>query len=243
MFFIEVSEDKLEIVDKIREFRDSEERIKVLEAENELLKFINVEYKNKLIDLFSDNIERTELLDEISNLKMELNRVKLDLENVDDYFEFLITSPNKVSSVLGEIRRCLNGAKEEVLVCSPWITYLANEFKNFNKNVKIKVITNWRREDIKSGITDLDKLRVLDDLGADIRFNNDLHAKMLIIDSKEAIISSANFTRRGFQVNYEAGVIIRKKTDVSQAVDFFNGVWEESKSLTMEMITKKADSE
>ena len=176
-------------------------------------------------------------------MKDEINVLKSDLENFDDYFEFLITSPNNVFSVLGEIRRCLNGAKDEVLVCSPWITYLASEFKNFNKNVKIKVITNWRREDIESGITDLDKLRVLYDLGAVIRFNNDLHAKMLIVDSREAIISSANFTKRGLQVNYEAGVIIRKKEDVSHATDFFNGVWEESKSLTMEMIKNKADLE
>ncbi len=240
---MKVSEDNLDLVDKIREIRGGEERIKVLEAENELLKASNVEYKSKLVDLFSDIIDWGELLDEISNLKMELNQVKLDLESVDDYFEFLITSPSKVSSVLGEIRKCLNGAKEEVLVCSPWITYLASEFKNFNKNVKIKVITNWRREDIKSGITDLDKLRVLDDLGAVIRFNNDLHAKMLIIDSREAIISSANFTRRGLLVNYEAGVIVRKRADVLQAVNFFNGVWDESKSLTMEMIKNKADSE
>ena len=112
VYNLKVSEDKLELVDKIRDFRVNEERIKVLEAENELLKFINVEYKNKLVDLFSDIIDRGELLDEISNLKDEINVLKSDLENSDDYFEFLITSPNNVFSVLGEIRRCLNGGKK-----------------------------------------------------------------------------------------------------------------------------------
>ena len=103
--------------------------------------------------------------------------------------------------------------------------------------MNIKVITNCRDEDIKSGITDKDKLRVLhDNIGADLRFNNKLHAKLMIIDSKVAIISSANLTRSGLHVNYEAGVIIKKKRDVLKAAEFFNDVWMRSKPLTIDMV-------
>ena len=233
---MEVSEDRLELVLKIREFRGCKESVEVLKAENELLKANNQEYKDKLKEVVTGLIDRSQLLDEINDLKEKNRKLKLDLEHSKNYFDFLITSPNNVSSVFGEIKKCLDEAKREVLVCSPWITYLATEFKNFNKDVKIKVITNWREEDIESGITNLDKLRVLDDLGAIIRFNNDLHAKMLIVDSRVAIISSANFTRRGLKVNYEAGMVIRKREDVLKASQFFNGVWSESEPLTIDMI-------
>lgn len=239
---MEVSKDNLELIRKIKEFRGCKERIEILKAENKFLKETNEDYKDKLVDLASGLIDNLELLEEISDLKMEIHKLKLDLEHGSNYFDFLVTSPDNVSSVYGEIRSCLDKAKKEVLVCSPWITYLTTEFKNFFKlDIDIKVIVNWREEDLASGITDWDKLRVLDKLGADIRYNNDLHAKMLIVDSKEAIISSANLTQRGLQVNYEAGVIIRKIEDVLQASEFFKGVWEESKPLTREMIHGMTD--
>ena len=234
---MEVSEDKLELVNKIKKYRGCKESIKNLKMENDLLKADNGDYKDSLADLQSIFIDRSELLDEINDLKEENNKLKSDLDYSNNYFDFIITSPNEVNSVYGEIRSCLADAEREVLVCSPWITYLTTEFNNFNKKVNIKVITNWRDEDIKSGITDKDKLRVLhDNIGADLRFNNKLHAKLMIIDSKVAIISSANLTRSGLHVNYEAGVIIKKKRDVLKAAEFFNDVWMRSKPLTIDMV-------
>jgi len=47
-----------------------------------------------------------------------------------------------------------------------------DEFGDFNKKINLKVIANFREEDVKSGITDLDKFRVLKNLGAEIRYNN-----------------------------------------------------------------------
>jgi sugar-specific transcriptional regulator TrmB len=242
VFLLEVSEDKLELVRKIREYRGCKEAIKTLKMENELLNVDREDFNKNFVNLQAELIDRSELLDEINNLKRENNELKLNLKNCNDYFDFIVTSHDEVNSVYGEIRSCLSEAKREVLVCSPWITYLTTEFSNFNKKVNIKVITNWRDEDIKSGITDLDKLRVLhDNIGAVLRFNNDLHAKLLIVDSKVAIISSANLTRNGLQVNYEAGVVIRKKHDVSKATKFFNDVWERSKPLPIDMVKGVSD--
>lgn len=113
---------------------------------------------------------------------------------------------------------------------------MVDEFGDFNKKIRLKVIANFREEDVKSGITDLDKFRVLTRLGAEIRYNNNVHAKMVFIDSKIAIISSANLTRKGLSVNYEAGVVIKNQDKVKKALKFFKGVWDESEPLTEKMI-------
>jgi phosphatidylserine/phosphatidylglycerophosphate/cardiolipin synthase-like enzyme len=236
---LDVSEDKLELVRKIKEYRGCKELVENLQMENELLKEDNEDYKDHLADLQSIIIDRSDLLDDINDLINENNKLKSDLEDCNNYYDFIITSPNEVKSVYGEIRSCLAAAEREVLVCSPWITYLTTEFNKFNKKVDIKIITKWQDEDIKSGITDKDKLRVLhDNIGADLRFNNNLHAKLIIVDSSVAIISSANLTRNGLHVNYEAGVVIRKNQDVLKAAEFFNDLWIRSKPLTMDMVNK-----
>ena len=85
-------------------------------------------------------------------------------QNAEKY-KFVVTSTDSSNTVYGEIRNNLSEAKNEVLVCSPWITYLVNEFKEFPKGVNLKIITNFRKEDVKRGITDVDKLRALTGYG------------------------------------------------------------------------------
>jgi hypothetical protein len=233
---LEISEEKMELIEKIREYRESTEEKEILEHENEVLKQQNKELEQKLVELQSEIIDRTRLMDHIKEQKTEIAGLyqKIKAKSID--YDFLVTTPHSTSTVYGEIKENLENAKREVLVCSPWINYLLDEFKNFKGGKNLRIIVKFKEEDIETGITDLDKLRVLKDLGAEIRYNDDLHAKMIIIDSNTAIISSANLTKRGLSVNYEAGIIMRNRTDVREAVEFFEGVWKESKPLTEAMI-------
>lgn len=231
-----VSEENMELIEKIRKYRTSVEKEQILDHENKLLKEQNEEYENALIELSTELLDRKELLNKIEDLEKENHTLQLEKEKAKSGYDFIVTTPHDSSSVYGEIREQLSKAKKEVFVCSPWITYLVDEFGDFKKRINLKVIANFRQEDVKSGITDLDKFRVLKKLGADIRYNNNLHAKMIFIDSKVAIISSANLTQKGLSVNYEAGVIIKDQNKVKSALKFFNGVWDESIPLTEKMI-------
>lgn len=231
---MEVSDEILEIVEKIRDYRIDKEIMETLKSENELLAKQNIEFKKALTNLHSELIDQNELLEKIKNLTVENRELKLDKESYDNKFDFVVTTPNLTNTVYGEIRTSLAEAKKEVLVCSPWITYLFDEFKGFNKDVKMKIITTFREEDIHKGITDKDKLNALINRGAEVRYNNNLHAKMIFVDSKTAIISSANLTKNGLSVNYEAGMVIRDKDYVKKALEFFNGVWKESKPLSFD---------
>ena len=235
---IEFSKEDLELIENIRTYRSDKTTIKTLKVENEVLKEKNLEIQDDFVNLNKELIDREELLKQIRELKSDKKNLKQELVQYTENYKFVVTSSGSVNTVYGEIRNSLSEAKEEVLVCSPWITYLVNEFKGFPKGISLKIITNFRKEDVERGITDVDKLRALQDLGAEIRYNNNLHAKMVFIDSKKAIISSANLTKRGLTVNYEAGAVIKDVEKVKEAVKFFKNVWKESETLTPELIRR-----
>ena len=236
---IKFTKKDLEFIEKIRTYRSNEIQIKTLSLENKILKEKNSEILNDFIDLNKELIDRDKLINQINELKKEKKDLKLELVESREKYKFVVTTSDSVTpSVYGEIRKNLSEAENEVLVCSPWITHLVDEFKGFSQSINIKIITNFRKEDVERGITDADKLRALHDLGAEIRYNNNLHAKMVFIDGKTVIISSANLTKRGLSVNYEAGAVIKDMEKVQEAVKFFDNVWNESEILTPELVRK-----
>ena len=187
-----------------------------------------------------NTLKQNSLLEQIKESENEKRQLKLDLKKSKDTCKFIVTTQNgALETVSGEISSELSQAQKEVLICSPWITYLVDELSNFKKkeSKKIKIITRLIKEDIEKGVTDLEKFRVLrDNFGAEIRYNNDLHAKMIIIDNSIAIISSANLTKKGLSVNYEAGVCLKDKNMIKEITLFFDDVWNESRPLTEQAI-------
>jgi len=237
---MKVSKEILELAEKIKKYRTNIKSVKELKIKKESLEK-QVEELEKSIKLLKLNtIEQNKLLDQIKELEINKKKLNLDLEKSKEAYTFVVTTPNEASNtVYGEISRELSQAKKEILISSPWITHIVEELSSFKKKggPSIKIITRLIKEDIKKGITDLEKFRVLKDtFGADIRYNNDLHAKMVVIDNKVAIISSANLTKKGLSVNYEAGICLKDKDMVNKVAQFFNEVWKESKPLTKQAI-------
>ncbi|WP_281773938.1 phospholipase D family protein [Methanobacterium formicicum] len=237
---MDFSKEDLELIEKIRVYRTDKKLIETLSLENHTLKEKNKEIQEALVPLKKEFLDRDKLISQINDLKLEIKGLKKELTEFKGKYKFVVTTSDSVSTVYSEIRKNLSGAKKEVLVCSPWITYLVNEFEGFPPGITLKIITNFRKEDVERGITDVDKLRALQELGAKIRYNNNLHAKMVFIDGEIAIISSANLTKRGLSVNYEAGAVIKDQAKVTEAVEFFNSVWDESETLTSELIRNYA---
>ncbi len=233
---MEVSKEKIELLEKVRQYRSDTQLMEILKFKNEVLEKQNSELKENLKNLHMDVIDKNNLLEEIKKLKKDKIALKQSIGALNDRFEFVVTTPKSTNSVYGEIKNNLKKAEHEILICSPWITYLVDEFSVLGNGISSKFITNLREEDIERQITDVDKFRVLEEHGAEIKYNNDLHAKIVIIDNRVAIISSANMTKRGLLSNYEAGVLIKDQKQVQKAVEFFNGIWEESEPLTKETL-------
>lgn len=240
---MEVSKEIIELAEKIKKYRINTKLIEELKIKKETLENQIKELEKSIKILKLNAIEQNKLLEQIVILKKEKKKLRLDSEKLRGAYTFIVTTPNEAShTVYGEISRELSKAQKEILICSPWITYIIDELSNFKKKegkkkINIKIITRLIKEDISKGITDLDKFRVLKDtFGAEIRYNNNLHAKMIIIDGSITIISSANLTKKGLSVNYEAGICLRDKNMVNKIAQFFNDMWEESKPLTQQVI-------
>lgn len=235
---MKISKEITELAGKIRKHRIDTKLVEELKIKKEVLENQIKELEKSIKILKLNTIEQNQLLKQIKELEEDKKILKLNLEKFKEAYTFIVTTPKEASeTVYGEISRELSKAKREVLICSPWITYIVDELSNFKKKINIKIITRLIKEDIDKGVTDLDKFRVLKkDFGAEIRYNNDLHAKMMIIDNSIAIISSANLTKKGLSVNYEAGVCLKDKNMIRKITLFFDDVWKESKPLTEQAI-------
>lgn len=239
---MKISKEITELAGKIRKHRIDTKLVEELKIKKEVLENQIKELEKSIKILKLNTIKQNQLLKQIKELEEDKKKLKLNLEKFKEAYTFIVTTPTEASNtVYGEINRELSKAQHEVLICSPWITYIVDELSNFKKKegkkTNIKIITRLIKEDIEKGVTDLDKFRVLKDVfGAEIRYNNDLHAKMMIIDNSIAIISSANLTKKGLSVNYEAGVCLKDKNMIEKITLFFDDVWKESKPLTEQAI-------
>ncbi len=240
---MKVSKEILELAEKIKDYSTDIKLVKELNIKKEVLGEQVGELEKSIKILKLNTIEQNKLLEQIKELEINKKKLKLDLEKSKEAYTFVVTTPNEASNtVYGEISRELSKAQQEILISSPWITHIVNELsslkkKDDQKKINIKIITRLIKEDVDNGITDLNKLRALEDIGAEIRYNNDLHAKMVIIDNSVAIISSANLTKKGLlSVNYEAGICLRDKNMVNKVAQFFNDIWKESQPLTQQAI-------
>ncbi|MDO8741138.1 MAG: phospholipase D-like domain-containing protein [Candidatus Woesearchaeota archaeon] len=238
-----VSQEIIELAEKIKNYRTDMKLVEELKIKKEALENQVAELEKSIKILKLNTMEQNKLLEQLKELETDKKKLKLDLEKSKEAYTFVVTTPSEASNtVYGEISRELSKAQQEILISSPWITHIIDELSSFKKKddknkVNIKVITRLIREDIEKGVTDLDKLRALKDtFDAEIRYNNDLHAKMVIIDNSVAIISSANLTKKGLSVNYEAGICLRDKNMVNKIAQFFNDIWKESKPLTPQAI-------
>ena len=133
---IKFTKKDLEFIEKIRIYRSNEIQIKTLSLENKVLKEKNSEILNDFIDLNKELIDRDKLINQIKELKMEKKDLKQELAESKEKYKFVVTTSDSITpSVYGEIRKNLSEAKNEVLVCSPWITHLVDEFKGFSQGI------------------------------------------------------------------------------------------------------------
>ncbi|MFQ5892631.1 MAG: phosphatidylserine/phosphatidylglycerophosphate/cardiolipin synthase family protein, partial [Candidatus Methanofastidiosia archaeon] len=68
------------------------------------------------------------------------------------------------------------------------------------------------------------------------RLNDNVHSKLLIVDDREVLVFTANFTHTGFWENYEAGILTRDVKLAKKAKKYFETLWKNSMPLTEEMM-------
>jgi hypothetical protein len=149
---------------------------------------------------------------------------------------FLHTSPfykgsAHIKEINNQIIQMLQSAKKEIRISSLYIDMLYEEIINIKKQnpaLLVKVITrpigapNGLRGGIARNAIDLLKIETRGNLVQSLI----VHARMVIIDESEVLVSSSDMTRDQLYDEFNAGIWTQDKDTVKKAIEFFDNLFE-----------------
>jgi hypothetical protein len=148
---------------------------------------------------------------------------------------FLATShPPRRHTLSTELLSMLDRAEFEVVLASPWIKrdiwermrpYLSRFCR---RGGRLRVAMRGKATDFSLGFSD-DIGTDIEELGGELIKLEDLHAKLYMVDRREAIVSSANLTKSGWEGNLEAGIWINDPAVIKEACRFIDQILPESR--------------
>ncbi len=168
--------------------------------------------------------------------------------SLSTYYELVETSPIEMDSPDVEnttdvIKRMLDSAQREILIEAFFIESKLGKWffrkldKAMKRGVEVKIILNDSRESRKEVekwkryLSNPDSLQVrflnIKSLGSDPSYGI-VHSKVMIVDGRFALITSANYSRGGFYENREIGIFTRSETVISALETIFRRDWSET---------------
>lgn len=166
----------------------------------------------------------------------------------------IIKNPPWSGDLLAKMKEMLQRAEKEILITSPHIYYtdwLTAELQPLmGRNIKFRIITwpSYKREmyrnveevqeDKKQYFT-LKRFLEMFPSGS-VRLNDNIHAKMIVIDEREVLITTANLSQTGLYENYEVGVYAENSDLAKQAKEFFETVWNSEDTVELDEETLNA---
>lgn len=160
----------------------------------------------------------------------------------------VVKNPPWSGDLLAKMKDMIRRAEREVLITSPHIYYtdwLTAELQPLiNRGVRFRIITwpSYKREMYKS-VEEVQEdrkqyftlKRFLEMFPAgSVKLNDNIHAKMLVVDEREVLITTANLSQTGFYENYEIGVYAENPALARKAKEFFELVWNSEDSITLD---------
>jgi PLD-like domain len=126
-----------------------------------------------------------------------------------------------------ELKSALAADHSVLRIASPFIKKGAVEslFERHQPE-KLRVITRFNLDHFSEGISDTSALRLLLELGAQIRGVKRLHAKAYLFGTQCAVVSSANLTEAGLGKNHELGVVAEGGPLPARCLDYFSDLWD-----------------
>lgn len=138
--------------------------------------------------------------------------------------------------IFKKLLEIVNKAEKNVKIVSAWLkgSLFGKLLDNLGSNIELSVILRASElQDLL--ITDNNVFRKIKEKNGKIYINNRLHAKFIIIDDKEAILGSANFTNPGLsdynEGNIEASFFSNKETEIKKLKDYFDKIKNQDSTL------------
>ena len=145
--------------------------------------------------------------------------------------DVVTTFPPHDESHKDEIENMIKTSKENLRIISPYIdmTLIKNLIEKKKQGVKVQIILRGNKEikglpkdgmnQVKKNFSDSHKLR------------NDVHARLIIRDDVEVLISSADLTQQSLQNQLNLGIITSDPKVVEKSKTFFQKVWQDTNEL------------
>ncbi|HEX3013817.1 MAG TPA: phospholipase D-like domain-containing protein [Methanobacterium sp.] len=161
--------------------------------------------------------------------------------------EFVPTFLKEDRSALRKIHEMISGAQNHIYIVYPWIT-LGEEFiipfenaLSNNEDLEVYLITKLEKDDVFRRLHQLDDVERWKNIFGDnisIKYNNNIHAKMIIVDDSEMIAGSSNLTGSGLgssrdyegKPQIEANIYTNDRKAVENGVGFFVRLWSHNTS-------------
>jgi hypothetical protein len=113
------------------------------------------------------------------------------------------------------LKTALDSCSSSVAVSSPFVgQYLSDAVSQLRPEIAVTLLTRTLLGDFASNASDLDALCALAERGGIFSLSS-LHAKVYVVDTKSALITSANATFSGMYRNRECGVEIKNRAVIS----------------------------
>ena len=117
-----------------------------------------------------------------------------------------------MDSIENTLHAMIGRAEMEIILVTPWIKgriweRVRGKVLKFVKNGgELKVFIKGTKEDFSSRRSDWSVVKDIRKHEGVVKFVPRLHAKVYVVDRREALICSANLSRSGMDFSYEAGV-------------------------------------
>jgi hypothetical protein len=116
----------------------------------------------------------------------------------------------------------LKDGDDIILLVVPFIKLAALKQLHWvqTKKVRLKVVCRWRPNDLLSGASDVEIFPYLKEVGCELYLNADVHLKLYVFGSNNAVNTSANLTLRGL------GYSDTPNIEIANIVTLASGDWE-----------------
>jgi phosphatidylserine/phosphatidylglycerophosphate/cardiolipin synthase-like enzyme len=128
-----------------------------------------------------------------------------------------------------KLRSMLGDARFEIVIVSPWIKRqtwdsMKGPLRKFSRRGgTLRVFMRGSESDYSLGLSD-NLQEAISDLGGEAMLVAQLHAKIYMVDRREAIVTSANFTRGGTKGNYEGGIWVKDPVVLKEICEFIDDI-------------------
>ncbi len=143
--------------------------------------------------------------------------------------DLVTTIPPHDKSIKHDVERLISSSKHDLKIITPYIdmSLISEILQKHSNGVNIEIITRTRKDfagkGAKEGFDYINKT-----LGKKHKTNEHIHSRIILKDSQEALVSSADLTQDSLLGQFNAGVVVSEHMIIKKLLNYFKNVWDKS---------------